>query len=259
MGLHSGPVTAGVLKGEKSRFQLFGDTVNTAARMESTGMASRIQCSPSTGTLLREAGKGKWIREREELVSAKGKGEIQTYWISPRPSASSLNKGRTSEEVDWDMADTNGEYQGSVPVVFDMSRHIHEKQRMIDWNVEVLCGHLKRIEARRQELSTLLKRNASFKEEEKEMIHFEHQEGATAVDEVAEIIKLPMNGPRGISKTRSQRNIQDTKSKKMAPVITPDIIDLDDDVVSQVSNIVRDGPACNYRPCPGWPCFWRVV
>lgn len=47
-GLHSGSVTAGVLKGDRARFQLFGDTVNTASRMESTGMKSRIHVTEET-------------------------------------------------------------------------------------------------------------------------------------------------------------------------------------------------------------------
>ena len=47
-GLHSGPVTAGVLRGQKSRFQLFGDTVNTASRMEHTGICNRIHISEET-------------------------------------------------------------------------------------------------------------------------------------------------------------------------------------------------------------------
>jgi class 3 adenylate cyclase len=52
MGLHSGPVTAGVLRGERSRFQLFGDTMNTCARMESTGLKSKIHISEETANLL---------------------------------------------------------------------------------------------------------------------------------------------------------------------------------------------------------------
>ena len=49
VGLHSGPVTAGVLRGDKSRFQLFGDTVNTAARIETTGKRNKIHLSMETG------------------------------------------------------------------------------------------------------------------------------------------------------------------------------------------------------------------
>ena len=51
-GLHSGAVTAGVLRGDRSRFQLFGDTMNTASRMESTGVKDHIQVSEETAELL---------------------------------------------------------------------------------------------------------------------------------------------------------------------------------------------------------------
>lgn len=72
VGLHSGPVTAGVLRGERARFQLFGDTVNVAARMESNGRPNQIQLSQETADLLLQAGKGSWIEPREDVITAKG-------------------------------------------------------------------------------------------------------------------------------------------------------------------------------------------
>ncbi len=84
-GLHSGPVTAGVLRGEKSRFQLFGDTVNLASRMESTGQRNKIQCSQATADILVAGGKKHWLNPRDSLVDVKGKGLLQTFFVSVRP------------------------------------------------------------------------------------------------------------------------------------------------------------------------------
>jgi hypothetical protein len=80
-GMHSGPVTAGVLRGAKARFQLFGDTVNTAARMESNGLKDRIHVSEATADELVGSGKEHWLTAREEMIEAKGKGKMQTYWV----------------------------------------------------------------------------------------------------------------------------------------------------------------------------------
>lgn len=88
VGLHSGPVTAGVLRGEKSRFQLFGDSVNTAARMESTGDQNLIHASQETADLLVTSGKVNWVSAREDVVIVKGKGEMQTFWLKPRRGSS---------------------------------------------------------------------------------------------------------------------------------------------------------------------------
>jgi len=79
IGIHSGSVTAGVLRAERTRFQLFGDCVNTAARMESTGQAGKVQCSASTAALLKAA--GTHILERRGLIEAKGKGTVEAFWV----------------------------------------------------------------------------------------------------------------------------------------------------------------------------------
>jgi class 3 adenylate cyclase len=82
VGLHSGPVTAGVLRGAKSRFQLFGDTMNTASRIESTGEVGKIQVSEATGELICQAGKQHWLTKRNGKITAKGKGELQVCLIT---------------------------------------------------------------------------------------------------------------------------------------------------------------------------------
>jgi class 3 adenylate cyclase len=81
VGIHSGPVTVGVLKGAKAQFQLFGDTMDMAARMEHNSMPNRIMCSETTANLIRQAGKEYWICPREDKVLVKGKGKVQTYWL----------------------------------------------------------------------------------------------------------------------------------------------------------------------------------
>ncbi|CAB9523055.1 Receptor-type guanylate cyclase gcy [Seminavis robusta] len=82
VGLHSGSTTAGVLRGDKGRFQLFGDTVNTASRMESNGVGGKIHVSQATADALIAAGKKSWLTPREDQIEAKGLGKLQTWFVN---------------------------------------------------------------------------------------------------------------------------------------------------------------------------------
>lgn len=77
IGIHSGPLVAGIIGTKKYIYDIWGDTVNTASRMESCGMPGKIQVSEDTYHLL----KNKYKLEERGVIEVKGKGSIKTFFL----------------------------------------------------------------------------------------------------------------------------------------------------------------------------------
>jgi hypothetical protein len=136
--------------------------------MESTGQKNKIHISQATAAFLVEGGKEHWFVPREKLVTAKGKGEMQTYWINIRRMGSEWEERgglkRTSSMMDavelyvtlaspkpnteYECQRSVGEKEALDGWISKSSRSIEsplsasKNSRLVDWNVDVLLGLL---------------------------------------------------------------------------------------------------------------------
>ena len=78
IGIHTGPITAGVIGTHKFVYDVGDDTVNTASRMESQSLPGRIQVSAATRAALGD----RFRLERRGIIEVKGKGMMETYFLS---------------------------------------------------------------------------------------------------------------------------------------------------------------------------------
>jgi class 3 adenylate cyclase len=80
IGLHAGPIVAGVVGSSKFAYDVWGDTVNTASRLETTSVPGRIHVSADLARRLERM----FVVERRGLIDLKGKGSSETYWLDRR-------------------------------------------------------------------------------------------------------------------------------------------------------------------------------
>ncbi|KAL3944053.1 MAG: hypothetical protein SGBAC_001881 [Bacillariaceae sp.] len=226
-GLHSGPVTAGVLRGDKARFQLFGDTINTTSRIESTGKRDRIHISQETADYLIKAGKTHWLKLREDKVTAKGtticdvvvmmdgfvvgkvlctnfrfslfrslqistgKGELTTYWLAInklRGGAKAMSGG--SQSSDWSLNEGESRAGGSH---HDMMTTVSDDEDKLSEKHRRLVNWIT------NELAEILRQlevSRIGREDHKSLVDLEQlsvmrEAGKNPLDEVVEIITLP--------------------------------------------------------------------
>lgn len=232
--------------------------MNTAARMEHTGVRDKIQLSQSTTDLLLAGGKSSWVAPREELVHAKGKGkqkdsrpdcrpthvipgELKTYWLELSREGGhfdmSSHHGSSNRSEGDDASERNAAFDGKT-------------LRLIEWNVDVLTVSVEVATAPNAHFvpfQRLLKQIVSHRracppskeeaaDQPNETVFSSEVRRISSMDEVKEIVELP--------------KFRETRAKEEDPesiVLDEEVYDQLYDYVCNIAALYRNNPFHNFE------------
>lgn len=123
--------------------------MNTAARMESNSKPGRVHISEETANLLEWSGKSHWLERREDKVLAKGKGELQTYWLvqSSGRTGPASEVSEVSETISDDTTQSGNE---TLNYSANLKKLDAKIMRLVTWNAQGLLPPLEHLAAIRQ-------------------------------------------------------------------------------------------------------------
>jgi hypothetical protein len=222
--------------------------MNTASRMESTGVSNRIQLSQTTADLLIESGKEHWMIKREDKVKAKGKGELTTYFLLSLNKKSSEHSMSSNPTVGDDGTlghkRSDSSYNKSSSLTANGGHRVQKRNRVADWVVEMLSNLLKEMKAKRE--LTGIKPDSQDTIEKLECKTGGEHSGSidvtadTVIDEVADVLKLPVYATNMVGSA-------DLSSEKAAAPLDQDVMDELKDYVYKIASMYNKNPFHNFE------------
>ena len=226
-------------------------TVNTAARMESTGSPGQIQVSHATANNLIAHNREHWLTRRDDSVLAKGKGVLDTYWLVP--TKNSKHRGGGGNEMFSDELNAPPPESAIVPPspskkpsIASASQAItttmkeddeSRKNRLIDWMVQLLVERIRAVVARNMAIK--------LKHDKKNALEFtrSNDKSTICLDETVDMIKLSKFDARADIKSSKVSSLDDDASNAKVP---PEVISQLRDCITQISNTYRSNPFHNF-------------
>lgn len=184
--------------------------------METTSENGRVQLSKETADLLFQFGKENWIKPRDLHVVAKGKGILDTFWLV------AVDDDEATVRTDDPRINNKVEARS---IVLDLQT---SDERLVEWNVNILQGLVRKIVAFRQKANT-------SGTETPTQTQFELRDGHTYLDELQEIIELP------------QHQIDGTEVNEEDVVLPAVVIDELRHLVATIAKMYNNNPFHNFE------------